>query len=235
MSSAALYENIRDANLARLAAGQVELDGTLAAGRPDTRRGVSLVIGVRGLTDAYAALVQRFRSVDPQQYYYPENDLHVTVFDFLTARNGYAENAELERAYLDLARDAARETPPFRLRLAGVVFSAAAGLIKGYDDDQLVALRARIRACMAERGLPIDERYASRSAHASFARFRNPPLDPARLMETIRASEETGLGELQVDSLELVEHDWYNAAASRRAIGDLALAARPYGRAQAAL
>ncbi len=223
MSSAAHYETIRARNLDRLRSGAVEVDATLAAGKPDCRRGVSLIIPAGGIASAYAALADVFAAVERDQYYYPAADLHVTVFDFIQGTAAYRPDADKERAFRDIAAEAARSAAPFDLTLRGVVGSAGALLIAGYDGDALVRLRERIRILMAERGLPNDERYESRSAHVTFLRFARQLAEPARFVETMDRHRETPLGTVRVERMELVEHDWYNAAATKRLIATVGL------------
>ncbi|HOX33282.1 MAG TPA: hypothetical protein PLB91_13210 [Spirochaetales bacterium] len=223
MSSPALYEGIRSAGAAALRSGDIALDPVLAEGGPDRRRGLSLVIHPRGLGEAYEPLATGFAALEPEQYYYPAGDLHVTVFDFCSAREGYARDLESELAFLALALEAAAGSGPFPIAFRGVACSREAGLLAGYDGDRLVALRAAIRSRMLDRGLPNDERYESRSAHASFLRFRAPLRDGPRFLAELEARREEELGEALVEELELVEHDWFDSGGSRRLVGKVAL------------
>jgi hypothetical protein len=201
-----------------LRSGAVEVDRVLAAGRPDARRGISLVIPADGIAPAYEALVADFAALDGEQYYYPRSDLHITIFDFLQAREGHAADPGHEASFREVSRSALALTGSFAIELRGVVFSRAAVLIKGYDGDRLCGLRKRIRAELGARRLGNDERYESSSAHISFARFRRRPSDPAALCGLIEASGEMDLGTLKIGAVELVEYDWYNSAASRRVL-----------------
>jgi hypothetical protein len=223
LGPSSLYDRIHSENIGHLRSGTIELDPFLSAGTPDPRRGVSLVIPMGGMPGSYESMVRRFSDIEPGQYYYPRADLHVTVFDFLQCRAGYEGGVRLDEAFRELAVAALASTGAFSLSMRGIVFSRSAGLIAGYDGGRLVALRAAIRKLMRDRGLMIDERYESSSAHASFVRFRRSLLDPEAFAAAIEASRELELGGREIAQVDLVEHDWYNSAASRRLIGSIAL------------
>jgi len=201
------------------------VDAFLASERPDPRLGLSLVVPIEGIEEGYRALVRRISRIEPGQYYYPPSDLHATVFDFLQARAGYSSEAALESAFLDIALEALASERSFAIELRGIVFSSSAGMIKGYDGGALTRIRERIRSLMRLRGLANDERYASESAHVTFTRFRGSLADPAALCAAIGELRESELGEAAATRLELVEHDWYNSAGTRRIIGEIPLEA----------
>ncbi|HUW42169.1 MAG TPA: Gfo/Idh/MocA family oxidoreductase [Rectinemataceae bacterium] len=227
MSSRKLYDAIHAANIGRIASGEIVLDDYLGGKLPDSRVGVSLVISARSFAGSYAKLVSSARRAEPWQYYYPFHDLHITVFDFIRGSEAYRPDARLEKRFLDLAREAARSFEPFAIRFSGIVFSDAAGLIQGYDDDLLARLRQAIRELMEDAGLANDERYRSESAHLTFARFISPLASPGGLREFIDGNRETEIGRERVDALELVEHDWYDRRATRRIIGRVELRGSP--------
>lgn len=218
---------MHSANIGRIASGDIDVDPVLASGRPDRRRGISLIIPVQGIAPEYQGLVDDFEAAYPGQYYYPCPDLHVTIFDFIQARLGYRPDGEREAAILGIAREAAAGIAPFRILFKGVAFSRSAGIIRGYDGGRLVAMRKAIRAGLSARGMPNDERYESRTAHATFARFKSELADPAALCAAIERNKARGLGGISASEAELVEHDWYNSLVSLRRIGKVAFGALP--------
>jgi len=222
---AELYRAIREENIGFLRANEASVDEALAGPSPDARRGVSLVIPVRIDPAVYAALSEEFTAIEPDQYYYPCDDLHTTIFDFLSAREGYVPDRGREEEYRLIAEVACRRLEVFSLRFRGVAFSREAGLLKGYDDEVLTDLRERIRTALFKAGLGNDERYRSRSAHCTFMRFRAGLRCPSRFETAMDAWSERDLGNMPVTSAELVEHDWYNRRTSKRIIGVVTVAA----------
>jgi 2'-5' RNA ligase len=223
MSSASLYNQIYTDNHHRISTGSIEVDPWLADRSADRRLGISLIIPIQEIRSEYEALVSRFQSVAPGQYYYPFDDLHVTVFDFLQASDCYTKNKQQEDEFCFISREVLRDITLFHLQLKGVVFSSAAGLVKGYDDERLIVFRDRIRKLMRQRGLKNDERYESRSAHVTFCRFASRLHDPAGFVSLIDACTELPLGTEQVSCMQLVEHDWYNSRQTKRVIASFEL------------
>lgn len=218
MSSVSIYDQIYKDNIHGICAGDVQVDPYLPDRRGDPRRGISLIIPIQGLENEYEALVSRFRAVAPEQYCYPFEDLHITVFDFVQASEDYTRCEKKEDDFRLISHEALAGIEPFLLRLRGPVFSRAAGLLAGYDDDILIPIRNDIRRRMAMRGLSNDERYESSSAHVTFSRFCSPLQDPAGVVNLIDACRDLHLGTGKVAIMELVEHDWYNSKATKRVI-----------------
>ena len=221
LSSPELYDKISAASIARIQSGQIEIDPFSSRREADTRRGISLIIPVQGIAEPHQRLVETFAELEPEQYYYPLEDLHFTVFDFIQARTHYEHDERLVNAFLSISQEAAQAAEVFEIELRGIVFSPAAGIIKGYDSNRLVSLRDHIRRLMLAQGLQNDERYASESAHVTFMRFQSRLAYPALLVEAIAKHSEMEIGQLQVSRMELVEHDWYNSCGTKRIIGQV--------------
>ena len=219
MSSHELYLAIGEKNRPFLDANEPIVDEFVLDPSRDSRMGISLILPVRLDGATYRDLVQSMSLIEPDQYYYPPGDLHTTIFDFVSARAGFASNPDLDVAFLDIASRACAAMKPFELRFEGVVCSREAGLIAGYDGNALVELRSRIRQELIEAGLKNDERYNSPSAHCCFMRFAARLRMPRRFLETIGSWDKVSFGASTYGAAELVEHDWYNRRASLRKIG----------------
>ncbi|MCX7027882.1 MAG: hypothetical protein NT061_10490 [Spirochaetes bacterium] len=86
MNSEELYRSIDERDRAKIAANDVAIDALAMNPRSDGRLGISLILPVRLDGETYERLVHRLAGIEPGQYYYPEADLHTTIFDFLSAR-----------------------------------------------------------------------------------------------------------------------------------------------------
>jgi 2'-5' RNA ligase len=205
-------------NKSYLESGNIDIDKVLTSGSLDLRRGISLIIPIRQIVSSYEYLVDVFSNIDPNQYYYDFNDLHITVFDFIHAKKEYKRNSSLENAFLEISKKAVEKIRTFNIELRGVVFSRSAGLIKGYDNNMLVLIRKNIRELMNSYNLTNDERYESESSHATFVRFRQTLQNPAKFNEAIENSRYAEFGVEEITNFELVEHDWYNSSMTKRII-----------------
>jgi len=219
LSSAKLYRSIAANSRSSLLKNQAGLDKLAKNPADDSRRGISLILPVRLNGEAYGVLVDALSRIEPGQYFYPIGDLHVTIFDFVKAKDGFLVDMASEANFLDIARRACAETTAFELRFTGIVCSAEASLIAGYDGDALIDLRGRIRRALEAAEISNDERYRSLSSHATFMRFSEKFRSTKRFLVATDSYALRDFGSMQVHFAELVEHDWYNRAISRRVLG----------------
>lgn len=225
----ATYDALFAAGRAALQAGQIATDEQLRALPLDTRRGLTVLVPVRGAAGAAIGRVQAaLRAHEPGLYYYPPADLHVTLISLLTARPGRVPDLAVQHDYQALLSELAARTPPLRLRFAGLSLTAGAIMAQGYPDAAFQPLREAIRQRATTRGLPLDERYHSPTAHATIARFPpGTPRAPAALAGWVGARRELPLGEELITELHLVVHDWYNRQGTSQLVARLPLAPTP--------
>ena len=171
MSIQTLYDSIHQENIAFIRSGDVFVDEYLGTGLADTRRGLSLIIPLDQIMKGYEALIKSFQILEPEQYYYPAEDLHITVFDYIGAHKAYARSSSIEQTCINITNEFVESLSGFTVLFKGIVFSREAGLLKGYDDGSVVALRKRIRQQLKVYGLSNTERYESMSVHSTFMRF----------------------------------------------------------------
>lgn len=225
----ATYDELFAAGSAALRAGAVATDAHLPALAADTRRGLTVLGPVGGPAAAAIARTQaELRLTEPDLYYYPPADLHVTLISLLTARPGRVPDEAGQRAYQALLQELAAGAAPLRLRFAGLTLTAGAIMAQGFPDAGFQLLREAIRREATARGLPLDERYHSPTAHATIARFPPGALRaPAALAHWVGARRALPLGEEIIPALHLVEHDWYNRQGTSQVLARLPLAPTP--------
>jgi 2'-5' RNA ligase len=218
LSSRSLYDSIYDKFILDIGSGNVGIDRYLTGDMPDARMGVSLIIPIRSISHPYEDLVSSLGKIEPGQYCYPARDLHITIFDFIHGTETYTRDPELERAFARISRESLKGVHAFPVAFKGIVFSNAAGLIQGYDDNLLIEIRNKIRLSLVASGIRNDERYASESAHITFMRFAGKLAKAKELCGFINENRDTDLGMETIREIELVEHDWYNHESTKRII-----------------
>jgi hypothetical protein len=124
-----VYDSIHQDNIASIRGGDVFVDEYLGARTPDTRRGLSLIIPLNQLTQAYEGLIKNFRILEPEQYYYPPEDLHITVFDYIVAHKTYQTKNSIEQTRINVTDEAVESMTSFPILFRGVVFSREARLV----------------------------------------------------------------------------------------------------------
>jgi hypothetical protein len=146
----------------------------------DSRHGVNLVCCPGpGLIEKIAAIQRRLSEFEPGQYYYPPNDLHLTLVEICHSRSE-AEAASIAHAVQSLAPSFLARERPAALHSPELVFDEKAVAVRFLPcDDRLQQLRASIREHLAAHRVVGDPRYPQRSAHITFLRYLEPLRTPA--------------------------------------------------------
>lgn len=218
LSSRSLYDSIYDNNIVDIESGNIKIDEYLKGSKLDSRMGVSLIIPIHSISYSYSNLVSSLKKIEPEQYYYPTRDLHITIFDYVQGTEKYVRNTELEKAFIEISKQSLKIVHAFPITLRGIVFSNEAGIIQGYDTNILFKIRGKIRGLLNQNGIKNNERYESESAHITFMRFMNPLQKAKELCKFINENRELKIGFPTIEEVEMVEHDWYNHKISKRII-----------------
>ena len=119
---------------------------------------------------------------------------------------------------MNISENVLRSIHTFSVLLNGITFSTEAGFINGYDNNVLIGIRYSIREEMNKNGLKIDERYKSETAHITFTRFVNPLANNKIFINKILVDKNREIGEITINKIELVEHDWYNKLINKKVL-----------------
>lgn len=206
------YQALWQQSLVKFEQQQFETDALLTA-REDSRYGVTLLARPseqvkQQIRHHLAELMQ----LEPQQYYYPASDLHLTVLSLISCYAGFALSQLDTAAYVELVKEVIADTGPFRLDFQGITASPSCVLVQGFFDDQkLNQLRAKLRSVFGQSTLQhsIDQRYALQTAHMTVLRFTQQPANPGLFLQKIKALTSVDFGSCLINELELVGNDWY--------------------------
>ena len=211
------YDTIWHEAAPALARGDVACDAQLAAGN-DPRRGLTLIARPDAqLAASFSALLDRLTDIEPAQYRHPIEDMHVTVLSLFTATVNHGPELARAEAYRAAVAAAVAGTPPVTIDFTGITASRGAVLAQGFPQgDALPALRDRLREELRLRGLDgsLDGRYKLVTAHSTLLRFVRPLTASKAFLHTLTQLRETPLGAMHVNTLELVQNDWYMSSAT---------------------
>ena len=206
------YQALWQQSLLKFEQHQFETDALLTA-KDDKRYGITLLARPseqvkQQIRHHLAELMQ----LEPQQYYYPASDLHLTVLSLISCYAGFALSQIDTAAYVELVKEVIADTGPFRLDFQGITASPSCVLVQGFFDDQkLNQLRAKLRSVFGQSILQhsIDQRYALQTAHMTVLRFTQQPANPGLFLQKIKALTSVDFGSCLINELELVGNDWY--------------------------
>ena len=116
-------------------------------------------------------ILLEIKEAEPSQYYYPIQDIHVTLFDLLTAKQDFNYTNKQIDVFKDIVELSLDNTNKFKINFDGIIASDGAIIVKGYYDKQMDEIRQKLRKEILKHNLKNDERYTTKSCHMTIARF----------------------------------------------------------------
>ena len=202
------YQKILEENRETILKGGVG-DDYLVHPQRDTRMALALVIRIAPpICDQIETFLDELKRLEPELYYYPTKDLHITVMDILRGIPDRPVPDNIDD-YIRCINACTGTIPPFGIAFDGLTMSDNAVIVKGYYEPALETLRQRLRKAMREQGLLLEERYETFSAHVTAARIPGRLTAPEPFLSQI--ADRRPFGEMEVSSFELVFHNWYDS------------------------
>lgn len=179
----------------------------------DTRRGLTLLTRPsEEIKKSIQIFLEKLKQIEPQQYYYPSTDLHITVLSLISCYPDFRLNQIQIPEYVEIIQKSLSNISSFEIYFKGITLSPAGILIKGFPVDQtLQKLRDQIRDNFKKTALQqsLDKRYLLHTAHTTAMRFAKPLQQKKEFLDFVQAYQTTEFGTIRVNHLELVYNDWY--------------------------
>lgn len=183
-------------------------DTFLGNARSDNRMALVVLIRISaGIADRINACIDEIKKIEPDLYFYPAGDLHITVMDILKGEEGRSIPQNIED-YIQCIEECSRSISPFNIMFDGLTASDNAVMVRGYYDDELMIFRQNLREMFKKRGLLLEERYETVSSHVTTARLYDKFRNPERLLDYIEKPRI--FGTMTVSEMELSFHNWYD-------------------------
>ncbi|MNX20279.1 hypothetical protein D3C86_502190 [compost metagenome] len=209
-----------------ISAGKYSIDSELK-NELDSRFGITLLIRPN---DEIKANIQTFiselKKVEPEQYFYTDSDIHVTVMSIISCSENFSLNQISPNEYIEVICRSLVDVDKINLHFKGITASPSAIMIQGFPSDEtLNNLRNRLRENFKKSELQqsIDSRYEISTAHSTIMRFQEKLQNPKKLIETVEKFRDYDFGEFDVKNLELVHNDWYQRKNTTKVLGDFGL------------
>lgn len=193
----------------------------------DTRYGITLMARPsEEVQQNVSNTLEKLRAVAPNQYYYPNSDLHITVLSIISCSAGFA----LDR----IDRPSTKKSfmlpsiplSPFAIRFRGLTASPSSVMVQGFPEaDRLKTLRNSLRDKFKKSGLhhSIDKRYTLQTAHMTVVRFKESLADAKKFVSAVSGLRDRDFGRCIIDRLKLVKNDWYHRQENVQLIEEFAL------------
>lgn len=182
----------------------------------DSRLGVSLLLRPDGRTKKkIQVFLDELKETEPEQYYYPDTDIHITVLSIISCYAGFSPAQISVPDYIRLVEESVKDFQGMEISFKGITASPSCIMIQGFfSGNSLRDIRERLRENFKRSRLQhsVDQRYAISTAHATVVRFRKEVLKKEEILGVMEKYRNYDFGAFTADSLELVVNDWYQRA-----------------------
>ncbi|EKO3954144.1 2'-5' RNA ligase family protein [Vibrio fluvialis] len=225
-----IYQNMWD-NFSEAVRDERYVQDPYLKDKADTRRGITaLAYLLQPNSPLVTANIDEFlhqvRKLEPEQYFYPQNELHLTLLSVISCEAGFQlSDIDIDH-YADVFLQALSHVEPIEIEFRGVSASPECIVIQGYPiGNGLSQLRDQLRSGFKKSGLrtSVDSRYKLVTAHASAVRFRSPMNDAKALRKLCQQFRQHSFGRLNVSACELVFNNWYQQRAVTQLLAQCSL------------
>lgn len=195
--------------------GQCEIDLNIG-NKNDTRRGITALAYLEPNNKKVVNEIEHFlnqvQQIEPEQYYHPTNELHLTILSIITCIAGFRLTDINPAEYARIFYQVFNGIDSIEIEFKGVTASSSCVVIQGFPvDSTLDILRDRLRKNFKASGLrsSIDSRYKITTAHVSAVRFYTPIKDIDNLKNLFQKYRNYSFGTVKLTNIELVFNNWY--------------------------
>jgi 2'-5' RNA ligase len=207
------YETLYTESITKIKSGGLQIDSLIDSDQ-DKRYGLTLRIRPDTiLTKSIYNFLDQLLQIEPDQYYYPKSDIHVTVMSIISCYNDFNLQCISIPDYINLIEQSIQATKNIVIRFTGITASPSCIMIKGFPEDEtLHTIRNSLRTNFKNSSLEqsIDKRYSIQTAHATIVRFKKPLTRMNEYLKMLDIYRDHDFGTLNTNILELVHNDWYH-------------------------
>lgn len=179
----------------------------------DNRFGITLLIRPSlEVKNKIQGFLNELKKSNPNQYYYPNSDIHITVLSVISCYEGLDLRTISVHEYNKIIQKSIEDIENFEIHFQGITASNSAIMIQGFpSNNALDQIRKNLRVNFGNSHLQksIDKRYIIQTAHSTVVRFSDKILDKESLFETLEKYRAFDFGKFNVEKIELVFNDWY--------------------------
>lgn len=207
------YNTLYKTSVRKISSDNYEIDPLIRADN-DARFGISLLIKPPlEIKNEIQKFLHELQTIEPNQYYYPNTDIHITVLSIISCYEGFRLSNIKVSDYVSVIGNCLRNTQNMRLGFKGVTASPSCIMIQGFNEDgRLNVIRDNLRRNFKDSKLEqsMDQRYMIQTAHATVFRFTAKLKQKEEFLDLIEKYRAHDFGTFEVNSLELSYNDWYH-------------------------
>lgn len=227
MDLQAHYDELYKASINKISSDNYEIDPLIGADYDD-RFGLSLVIRPsEAVKDNIQKFLDELNHIEPNQYYYPNEDINITVMSIISCNSGLKLSQIEPQAYVELIGKCIRKLKKSTISFKGITASPSCVMIQGFPmDHSLNEFRQQLRLEFKKSELEqsLDERYLIQTAHATVFRFSDTLEKKEAFLNILEQYKNHNFGAVLFEDVELVYNDWYHRENSRQTLHTFQLA-----------
>lgn len=210
------YNNLYNESLKKIKTNDYQVDH-LIDDTTDNRRGITLLIRPdQNTKDEIQLFLNKLKTIEPKQYFYPNTDIHITLMSIISCYAGFDMSQINIESYLPVIQNSINRVKPFYITFKGITMSSSCVMIQGFiSDNNLDMIRENLRKEFYNTDIQqtIDKRYTIQTAHSSVFRLKHSLQNKTEYLQLLERYKAHNFGTFLVDSLELVYNDWYQREA----------------------
>ena len=206
------YSELYKESVKKISIGKYEIDNLIDS-KSDKRFGITLLVRPSSEVKAkIEKLTLELKKAEPNQYYYPNSDIHITVMSIISCYDGFnIENIELSK-YIELIKKCLPNKKNIEINFKGLTASNSCIMLQGFMNNNVLNeirdnLRFEFKKSELEQSL--DKRYSIQTAHSTIVRFRNHLNEKEKFLKIIDKYADFDFGTFEIKKIELVYNDWY--------------------------
>ena len=206
------YSELYKESVKKISSGKYEIDNLIDS-KSDKRFGITLLVRPSNAVKAkIEKLILELKKAEPNQYYYPNSDIHITVMSIISCYDGFnIENIELSK-YIELIKKCLPNKKNIKINFKGLTASNSCIMLQGFMNNNVLNeirdnLRFEFKKSKLEQSL--DKRYSIQTAHSTIVRFRNHLNKKENFLKIIDQYADLDFGIFEIKKIELVYNDWY--------------------------
>lgn len=206
------YKKLYHESINKISSDNYHID-TLIDSKNDRRFGLTLIIRPSNeIKTKIQDFLKNFKEIEPNQYYYPNSDIHITVMSIISCYNDFDMSKIDVQKYIDLTEKCILKGIDLNITFKGITASPSGVMVQGFmNNNELNDIRDRLRKEFKNSNLEqsLDKRYLIQTAHSTIIRFRKELSHKEKFLELLDNSINYDFGTFKVNKFELVYNDWY--------------------------
>ena len=170
------YSKLYNESIYNISSENYEIDNLIDS-KFDQRFGITLLIRPSNeVKDKIQKFINELKEVEPNQYYYPNSDIHITIMSIISCYEGFSiENIEPLK-YIESIKKCIPLNQNIKINFKGLTASNSCIMLQGFmNNNQLNEIRDNLRVEFKNSKLEqsLDKRYSIQTAHSTIVRFKN--------------------------------------------------------------